>query len=174
MRLSQQPPTASRLEDLFFQIIDKNSTIGKGPLPSRSTMKEQIGCFENYVESLLAAVRANNPELVRVAIVSHLHGVAELYGRMMFAVPAFWGVPVLKLTDERASELEDRVPGLIFEHLTAMRVLYGLAFSSVYVAMEAVVRQMTCHLLELSNAYNFDPIEDLATVVKGGDLQPMK
>lgn len=165
MRPSQQPLKPSRLETLFFKIIDQNAAEGKVPLPSRATLREQIELIATEVQSILEAMRTDDRTQLRAPIARCMYAIATLYGRMQFAVPAHWFNVMIPLTDEYVSDIEDTCPGQINDGLTAIRILSGLSFSSVYIAVEEVARLMSSHLIDLSYVTGGELFEDLEALL---------
>lgn len=173
MRLGQQVSDYDRkMEELFFQIIDSNVDKGKVALPTHATLNEQLADLEAKVKSLTMAMGGFQPDKARLAIADLLTSVATLYGRMIFAVPARWmayRITTAHSETDRADIENESMTGIL-DNLTAIRVMSTLAFATVYVAIEAILRQMTCHLITLADAMGFSAVKDLDDVVNGRPL----
>lgn len=141
----------------FAEVIKINNLVGNTAKPCRETLKHQLDIIRSELDELNEGYEAaDNHEFVD-GIGDVLFTLAGLYGRMGFTVPdRFNPVPI---TDMRELLM------LANRSFGGIEALSDVAFSSVYVAITALLQQTVEYIDELARLGGWDSFEILNAVI---------
>lgn len=159
----------SNLEPLFFRTLAFNELAGLRPDRSRTALHQQVRLLGEVVHILKNRVERGDCLEYPIAdgLASLLIQIATFYGKMQLAVPVRWETDHTHVTHEA-----HRRPGainasltLIDRHQSAIELLSRLRFAEVYVAIAALLHQMTCCVLELAVTLNINAVGEFDKLI---------